>query len=105
MADINALKSTYFLSAVTARGASKVTALVDGSAFGLELEAEILRLGRGADPAANTGQFILIASWWLGLVDRTTAQGTVPGYGFGPPSSINRLLPLLIEKARAGVDV
>jgi phosphatidylserine/phosphatidylglycerophosphate/cardiolipin synthase-like enzyme len=105
MADINALKSTYFLPNVPSHGASKVTALVDGSAFGLELEGEIMRLGRGADPAANAGQFILIASWWLGLVDRTTLQGAVPGYGFGPPNSINRLLPILIEKARAGVDL
>jgi phosphatidylserine/phosphatidylglycerophosphate/cardiolipin synthase-like enzyme len=105
MADINALKSTYFLPNVTTHGASKVTALVDGSAFGLELEGEIMRLGRGANPAANAGQFILIASWWLGLVDRTTPQGAVPGYGFGPPNSINRLLPILLEKARAGVDL
>ena len=99
MADINVLKNTYFLSTVTSRGASTVTALVDGSAFGLDLKDEILRLGGGAD------QFILIASWWLGLVDRTTTQGTEPGYGFGPPSASDPLLPLLVQKARAGVDV
>jgi len=105
MADINTLKSTYFRPNLTSHGASKVSALVDGSAFGLELEREIMRLGRGANPAANAGQFILIASWWLGLVDRTTNSGEAPGYGFVTPNGINPLLPILIEKARVGVDV
>jgi phosphatidylserine/phosphatidylglycerophosphate/cardiolipin synthase-like enzyme len=106
MADINALENTYFLAGVTSRAGTRVTALVDGATFGQELEAGILRLGKDASPAANAGQFILIASWWLGLVDRTTDKGeTVQGYGFGPPDATRPMLPILAEKAKAGVDV
>lgn len=103
--------------------ASKVTPLIDLYEYMEKFRAALDLVGTDPDPANNRGDFIYIMGWWLGLLGGTFQRHrgwTGPGVDFGSagPSvgdldafDIDPLLPearlidLLKEKARAGVDV
>jgi phosphatidylserine/phosphatidylglycerophosphate/cardiolipin synthase-like enzyme len=129
VADTASILQTYFVQAADASPPSrplpatftgcKVTPLIDGNAYFGDLTATLATIGTGATPADNAGHFIYIAGWWLGLLGGKvhSAPGSLPG-STGTPELIdtdpftldglggtNRLIDLLKQKARAGVDV
>lgn len=105
MPDINELKRIYLESSSKIYADSKITPLIDAVEYNSEIEHALFQLGMGATPQDNQGQFILIANWWLGLSDYTPDY-----YGYlldGTPATggSRKLINLLKEKARNGVDV
>jgi phosphatidylserine/phosphatidylglycerophosphate/cardiolipin synthase-like enzyme len=135
MPDISTLRARYFVGAADADPPSepvprefdkcKVTPLIDASNFNAELEAALSLVGTGPDAKANEGHFVLIQNWWLGLSggeyvgnkgfggsDGPTVVGSDPYYLDGPPDpgppptgGTRKLLDVLKDKARLGVDV
>jgi phosphatidylserine/phosphatidylglycerophosphate/cardiolipin synthase-like enzyme len=77
MADINVLKTKFFVQAADANPPSEpvpaefqnslVTPLIDCERYNNELLAALALVGTGTDAVANAGHFIYIANWWLGL--------------------------------------
>ena len=131
--DINTLKLRYFVGAAdvsptetvpTVYDSSQVTPILDAADYNAELEKALAPLGTGPDPARD---FILIANWWLGLLGGRvipadlsgyilskgpTAEGENPYFLDGPPNpgppptgGTKRLIDVLINKAKLGVDV
>lgn len=104
---------------------SLVTPCIDMEQYAAKLVAALDQVGVSADPAANKGDFIYIASWWCGLLggpyrvpDKGSATGlTVDEHGdpggnaqmtafdLDPLAPENRLIEVLKAKARLGVDV
>jgi phosphatidylserine/phosphatidylglycerophosphate/cardiolipin synthase-like enzyme len=102
---------------------SKVTPLIDLFDYMEKFREAINLIGTDANPANNRGDFIYISGWWLGLLGGTFARNrafTGPGSGMGskgpmvddldafdidPLGPELRLIDVLKEKARAGVDV
>lgn len=129
MADTASILQTYFVQAADASpparplpatfAGCKVTPLIDGAAYFSDLAATLATIGTGATPADNAGHFIYIAGWWLGFLGGKVhaAPGSLPGSTGAPeltdtapftldgPGGTNRLIDLLKQKARAGVDV
>ncbi len=132
MTDINVLKNKFFVQAADASPPTEpvpsefqdclVTPLIDCESYNNELQAALALVGTGADAAANAGHFICIANWWLGLsggeyvpaggnfvqdVIGSASSSVVdlaPYALDGPPGTI-KLIEVLKEKARVGVDV
>lgn len=117
--DLATLKATYLTTDPPVVGDSSVTPLVDTVEYHAGLDAALASVGAGTRAANQTkGDFIHIHGWWLGLVG---GQWVPPGISGGPagwntttgvpaypnPASVGpkTLLELLVEKARAGVDV
>lgn len=135
MPDIATLKARYFLGAVDADPPTepvpstfdncKVTPLMDASSYNAELEAALATVGTGPDAASNAGHFILLHNWWLGLSggnykgikgvggsNGPTVISSDPYFLDGPPDpgppptgGTRKLLDILKDKARIGVDV
>ena len=120
MPDIGALKSRYFTSAAPTPATfagCEVKPLVDALDYNKELVWALASIGDDPDPAANTGDYILVHNWWLGL----SGGQWVPPDGYltstgpawatdisEPPYHLDAgtpLLEVLKEKARRGVDV
>lgn len=103
--------------------ASIVTPCIDLAEYMQKFRAALALVGTDPDPANNSGDFIYIASWWLGLLGGTFAQNsgfTAPGSGLGsagpfvedldafdldPLGSEERLIDTLKGKALVGVEV
>lgn len=127
MADINALRSMYFVQETDTNPPSeslpqtfpnnKVTPLIDCATYNQEIEKALNLVGTGPDEASNAGHFILIANWWLGLSGGTYAPAIKNPSGFGPkvintlpyrldgPGGTKILIDILKQKAQKGVDV
>ncbi len=102
MSTFEELKQRYMLSSSnggsgTSGGPSvavftgcEVVPLVDGAGYFADLKTEVARLGGGT----AAGEFIYIAGWWCGR-----------DFSLDAANSGNSLADLLIQKARAGVDV
>lgn len=135
MPDIAAIKARYFLGAADVNLPTepvpsqfdncKITPLIDAATYNAQLEAALAQVGTGPDPASNAGHFILIHNWWLGLSggrfqgnkgfggsDGPTVVGTdpyfldgVPDPGPPPTGGTRKLIDVLKNKARLGVEV
>jgi phosphatidylserine/phosphatidylglycerophosphate/cardiolipin synthase-like enzyme len=135
MPDITTLRARYFVGAADADPPTepvprefdkcKITPLIDASNFNAELEAALSLVGTGPDADANAGHFILIQNWWLGLSggeyegmkgfggsDGPSVKDSDPYYldglpdpGPPPTGGTRKLLDVLKDKARVGVDV
>ena len=104
---------------------SLVTPCIDLEEYVAKLEAALALVGVSTDPAQNKGDFIFIAGWWLGLlggpfeVHRTDGslgkviddQGDAGGrsaytpFDLDPRAPERRLIDVLKEKARRGVEI
>jgi phosphatidylserine/phosphatidylglycerophosphate/cardiolipin synthase-like enzyme len=111
---------------------ARITPLIDGADYTAALRAALRTVGTGPSTADNAGQLVLVAGWWLGLTSGLPqlVQGPIrrrlgmadallrDGPPFcldpwpagavpftDPPDRSSALLPILREKARAGVDV
>jgi phosphatidylserine/phosphatidylglycerophosphate/cardiolipin synthase-like enzyme len=135
MPDIDTLKARYFADATDATLPSepvpqqfdgcKITPLIDASNYNAALLAALATVGTGPDPASNSGHFILIQNWWLGLsggsfTGMSGLAGSngpevknydpyyLDGVPTGGPTSTGGMIPLidvLSTKARVGVEV
>ncbi|MFM8319574.1 MAG: hypothetical protein ACKOC5_01565, partial [Chloroflexota bacterium] len=99
------LVEPFFLTPADLAGAppiyadSRVDPLINAGEYFSALARDLERLGRHADPAANAGEFLFITGYAVNLV-YPGAPLLLPG-----PDGPRRLVDLLIEKARRGVQV
>ena len=106
MQDIEALKNKYFgysgkhtQDRIQVHQGNKVTPLISGQDYFEALARELDRIGTGDSQQENKGHFIYIAAWLLNLVE---SEGSLQ---LPTESGPRPLIDILIEKARAGVDV
>jgi len=127
MPPIDDLKNAYFVQAGDASPPSepvpenftdsRITPVIDCSNYNAQLEAALATVGTGGSEAANASHFIFVANWWLGLrggryegVDslfNSFGANVIESesYTLDPPANTKKLLQILIDKAKAGVDV
>jgi phosphatidylserine/phosphatidylglycerophosphate/cardiolipin synthase-like enzyme len=125
MTDINTLKNKYFVQDANPPTEPvpltfedcKITPLIDCSNYNTEIESALGTVGTGPTEASNSGHFVLIASWWLGLSGGEYIPASKNPSGMGPqivnsdpyrldgPGGSKILIEILKEKARRGVDV
>ena len=132
MIDFDELKNNFFVSDSDSTGASEptpdtfinslLTPIIDAEDYNSQIEDALNLVGNGTpeDPLDNSGQYILIANWWLGLLegrykppenafsffeDTEVDETYSNSYFLDGPGGSNRLIDILINKARAGVDV
>lgn len=97
---------------------SKVTPLIDLEEYVAKLKDAFATVGVHADPNQNQGDFIYIAGWWLGLLRGNVTPPSsgfdstgytiadTEGFNLDPTDATReRLIDILKEKSRRGVDV
>jgi len=105
-------RDDYFLTAAdlddllgavpaTFEGNSRITSLIGPADYYTDLRDSLNRLGTSSNPEENSGQFIFINNWTLGLGDNGSA-GAFSLDGINEPTLLR---DVLVEKAQRGVDV
>jgi phosphatidylserine/phosphatidylglycerophosphate/cardiolipin synthase-like enzyme len=91
---------------------TNITPILDGKEYNQALEAALAQVGTGATPAANAGHYIYINNWQLGLAGGVF-DSNQPSLGvqetgiycLDGPGGSKKLIDILKQKARLGVDV
>lgn len=112
MPTINELRAKYFIQpgegnpptepAPAAFAGSRIKPLIDGGNYFAELMLELDTIGKGT-PEENAKEFLLVTGWHTDLLG-TFSSPPQPFFLDGPGGS-TKLLDVLKDKARAGVDV